>query len=381
MRLTQSHTTWTKNHQLFSQTSYSAMETTKQFPQFPNLPPEIRLLIWRECLPFRVFEIDTRPRREWLLPTPRKLPPCTFRWSHEKNYSPPVIAQVCRESRAVALESRSNEERMLHEPPSRWFSPRLSIAFMHGKPVFSDDWEQAISRVPDLHWYADRCGAAGFDASVMHEFDNEEGYAACRNGFLDAIAERKDYPVCVETVVIHASVEAARNSGLFGLLGDAPLQLVDATDARKIARFQALWETNLQRDMAPESFFRDQTDFQSRIVRWSEEVESLWVYNDWYKAFKNGWQGVVEPEEIWELPYYEFGNAHDMLVWRCSSFDDDPEPLDYFLISENPDHPFVQQSWAAMPRFHPRVLFSLCPLDCHLQKENYDPRLCRSKEK
>ncbi|KAL5365277.1 hypothetical protein BJX96DRAFT_158877 [Aspergillus floccosus] len=52
---------------------------------------------------------------------------------------------------------------------------------MHGDPSFSEDWEQAINWVPDLHWYTDRCGAAGFDLSFMHDFDQDEGYAGCRN--------------------------------------------------------------------------------------------------------------------------------------------------------------------------------------------------------
>ncbi|KAL4888472.1 hypothetical protein BDV59DRAFT_196410 [Aspergillus ambiguus] len=227
--------------------------------------------------------------------------------------------------------------------------------------------------IPSLEWYADRCCAAGIDSSFMHYFYVEDGYANWINPLLDTIAKRKDYLVCVETVVIHASFKAAADSGLFGLLVDAPVQLIDATDVKNIAQFRDLWATNPRRDMTPDGFFRDQKSFQARLARWWEELSSLWIFNAWYKAYKNGWRGVVAPEKIWLGPRYdEFGFERDMLIPGCLCSDDEPKALDYDLFSPNFHHPFVQQALAVMPRFQPRILFRLCLLDCHLQDRKWD---------
>ncbi|KAL5363080.1 hypothetical protein BJX96DRAFT_155143 [Aspergillus floccosus] len=206
------------------------MDTTKQFPQFPTLPTEIRLLIWRQCLLFRVCEIDR--------PAPRERPfRCILRWSQTRNVLPPVIAHVCRESRSVALDFRLEEEccRDMHLVEGRWFSPRLSIAFMYWKPVDTVDTNWLLDMIPCLEWFADRCCAAGIDASFMHYFYIEDGYASWKNRLLDTIAKRKDYLICMETIIIHASREAAAQSGLFGLLVDARVRLIDATDTKKFA--------------------------------------------------------------------------------------------------------------------------------------------------
>jgi hypothetical protein len=242
---------------------------------------------------------------------------------------------------------------------------------MHWKPVDTMILDWTLDMIPSLEWYADRCCAASIEASFMHYFYIEDGYANWINPRLDTIAKRKDYLVCVEAVVIHASFKAAADSGLFGLLVDAPVQLVDATDVTKIAQFQDLWATNPQRDLTPDSFFRDQKSFQARLARWCDELRSLWVFNEWYKAYtrKNGWLGIVKPEEIWLGPRYdEFGSERDMLLPGCLCSDEVPKDLDYDLFSPNFDHPFVQQALAVMPRFQPRILFRLCPLDCHIQE-------------
>ncbi|KAL4893796.1 hypothetical protein BDV59DRAFT_192931 [Aspergillus ambiguus] len=246
------------------------MESRRNFPRFQKLPIEIRLMIWRECLPSRVVEIDCpgdRGRRY----------NCTLVWPYEQNWLPPVLT--------------------------------------------------------------------------------------------------RDYLVCVEVVTIHTSRAAARESGLFGLLSDAPTQLVDATDTSTIAKFHELWASNLALDMTPADFFRDQEAFQARLTQWLKELSALWVYKDWHKAYLNKWRGVLDPEEIWLGPRIdEDGDLRDMLLPECLHRPSGPNGpwsfLDCGLFSPNLDHPFVQQALAAMPRFRPRVMFRYCPLDCHLQRRD-----------
>lgn len=343
------------------------METSKVFPQFQQLPIEIRLMIWQECLPSRVIEID--------FPADRNRPyKCTLVWPNRQTRLPPALTKVCRESRYVALKHRLKEEYPDEEYPDdpiRWFSPRLDTVFMHWKETDTIDMYPDINRIPELFWYADRCRAAGIDASIMHEFDKGRGHTDWKDPFLEIIAQRNDYLVCLEVVTIHATRAAAAESGLFGLLLDAPIQLVDATDTSKIAKFHELWASNSALDTTPASFFRDQVSFQVRVRQWLKELVALWVYYPWMKAWKDKWRGVIDPEGIWLGPRIdEDGFLRDMLIPGC--LESDPGPpfcVDYNLFSPNMDHPFVQEALVAMPQFRPRVMFRYCPLDCHLQKQ------------
>ncbi|EAU31049.1 predicted protein [Aspergillus terreus NIH2624] len=235
------------------------METRKVFPQFQQLHIEIRLMIWRECLPSRVIEID--------FPADRNRPyKCTLVWPNRQTRLPPALTKV---------------------------------------------------------------------------------------------------------VTIHATRAAAAESGLFGLLLDAPIQLVDATDTSKIAKFHELWASNSALDTTPSSFFRDQVSFQVRVRQWLKELVALWVYYPWMKAWKDKWQGVIDPEGIWLGPRIdEDAFLRDMLIPGC--LESDPGPpfcVDYNLFSPNMDHPFAQEALIVMPQFRPRVMFRYCPLDCHLQKQ------------
>jgi hypothetical protein len=76
--------------------------TRDTFHLFPQLPTELRLAIWRECLPYRVVAID-HLFNDWKAegPAPCKRIAATTRIDSQ----PPVITRVCRESRTVAFET------------------------------------------------------------------------------------------------------------------------------------------------------------------------------------------------------------------------------------------------------------------------------------
>jgi len=66
-----------------------AASSAQCFPRFPELPTEIRLKIWKYCLPApRALEVDYGECSDFL---------------HCK-YPPPIALQICRESRAEALK-------------------------------------------------------------------------------------------------------------------------------------------------------------------------------------------------------------------------------------------------------------------------------------
>jgi hypothetical protein len=70
------------------------LQQPKMFHLFSRLPPELRRKIWRHALPSpRIMSIDFIQRPRHSIP------------QFESNHPPPVLLQVCHESREVALES------------------------------------------------------------------------------------------------------------------------------------------------------------------------------------------------------------------------------------------------------------------------------------
>ena len=76
-------------------------EDALTFPRFPDLPAELRLVVWSYLLPHRVVELDMSTRA---IGPPL---PGGLTLTSTLNGLPPLISRVCRESRAVALQSRS----------------------------------------------------------------------------------------------------------------------------------------------------------------------------------------------------------------------------------------------------------------------------------
>lgn len=67
------------------------MATT--FHYFSRLPPEIRIAIWKFCLPNRVTELVYPDNSDY----------CQLRHASSLNSKPPIISRVCHESRQVAF--------------------------------------------------------------------------------------------------------------------------------------------------------------------------------------------------------------------------------------------------------------------------------------
>jgi hypothetical protein len=74
------------------------------FPLFPRLPTELQRAIWRECLPWRVIELDVATPGFVYDVDEAAEAPCVSWHTAIVNASPPVIARFCRESRSVAFE-------------------------------------------------------------------------------------------------------------------------------------------------------------------------------------------------------------------------------------------------------------------------------------
>lgn len=77
------------------------MSDEEAFHLFPNLPPELRDKIWRLCFPRRVHEMNVS--------SPEKVYgakiPCAHTRTTKMNSAPPLIYHVCRDARAITLET------------------------------------------------------------------------------------------------------------------------------------------------------------------------------------------------------------------------------------------------------------------------------------
>lgn len=95
--------------------------------------------------------------------------------------------------------------------------------------------------------------------------------------------------VTVMAVSLHIDYKAALKSGLFGLLGDAPVQMVDINDLDRLGKFEALFDKYaLGREREPKvarffHMFKD-CNFQNEVDRWKMKAEDLIFRAMWQQA-------------------------------------------------------------------------------------------------
>lgn len=218
------------------------------FTCFLRLPKELRLAIWRECLPHRVVELDyhiddftweqTRCKNSWNVTTVNK--------------APPKITRVCRESRAVAHEhgqrilapESSRDDFLEWMVGKRWFDPSRDSIHLNWEPSSDIDWYPYNYAHPIHYLLAQVAGSRPRRASIMlgmlltPEFRQcpEEPDPECRwtkTEFADLMRIREIWTVVIlDPVMIHADLASVGNQ--FGLLGDARVQVVDASDEARI---------------------------------------------------------------------------------------------------------------------------------------------------
>ncbi|KAJ5279770.1 hypothetical protein N7478_005142 [Penicillium angulare] len=226
----------------------------KSFRPFPRLPTELRLEIWRLCLPYRVWEVD-HPTYEGiceglgLKANAEGLYPCQLLSSAILNALPPVISRVCQESRHVAHESGGIMPEDFHDdlPDDDEFIPGTSTAFLDNfwidrtRDSAHLNWGpsyQAIYQRSDgsaLACFAWQCRQVAGRPSLMADW-----FAWSRSLYKERYNVLEDIPNCwviMRVVIIHTSFEEGAQTGLFGLLGDATVQIVSVFDREKIDAF------------------------------------------------------------------------------------------------------------------------------------------------
>ncbi|PYH86433.1 hypothetical protein BO82DRAFT_397606 [Aspergillus uvarum CBS 121591] len=247
------------------------------FESFPRLPAEIRLMIWRLCLPSRIHELDYPFN---LILYSRDWAPCEFQDGAWINGFPPLISAVCRESRAVVLENGRFPDG--EEGPGWWAStsyvrswldPVRDRVHLNWTPAYEAEFcnnsdegsplEHLAWRAAQLTSIPPEAGYASFMEDWLYVSDDATPPPVLR-GILSRFA---CWRVIVRVMVIHADRRTGAESGLFGLLGDAPVQIVDVSDHDRVEAYWRLAETQRQHDPHEQDFERVEAEAVDREVQ------------------------------------------------------------------------------------------------------------------
>lgn len=154
--------------------------------------------------------------------------------------------------------------------------------------------------------------------------------------------------VCLDTVTIYAPLQPALESGLFGLLGDARVVLIDADDMERTKQYRSFWEKHgLPSQVDPHAaHFFDKYCEPGIDASPPGDIGMLkfaWLVHMWDINKVR----VADPDEAWmKPPDYKQGEVP--CVWQWPRW------------VPNRDHPWMREMLEAMPDFHPTVMVRLC---------------------
>ncbi|KAB5583081.1 hypothetical protein GE09DRAFT_289777 [Coniochaeta sp. 2T2.1] len=328
------------------------------FPQFSNLPIELRLEIWRKCLPNRVVELDIPVAHIIALDADQADYCCGSAHTGRFNRRPPVISRVCRESRMVALEHVDllPDGTVLSQDDVPYFGTSMGI----------EDWVDKRRDVLHINY------------NEAYDVDNPRGGGdLVRFWFSEATRRARDASLtvylfaslpwepdhldmfrnqslilCLRIVSIHAPLQPALDSGLFGLLGDARVVLVDATDAERKEQYREFWEAQGMghvTDSHPARFFAEfcQQDDDAWVREAVEEMEIQWMLEQWSASRDR----IADADAVWsKMPT---GN------------EDWPEQAQNWQnYVPNREHWWVKATLDSKPKLRPMAMFRLCTQRC-----------------
>lgn len=336
-----------------------------QFHYFPRLPKEIRELIWECCLPNRIAEYDG----PWhLLDGFRVRQACHPKSSMRENSRLPAIAAVNFESRQVVMRSGTwmkIEDQGAPWLKSIWVQPRIDVLHLNwvrhcwmveAHSFGNRSWfevESFVCKVSELGM-----GQLSITADVIHPFrldmlaDDYHNYVSPNSldlevpsspddedvaDFASLAGRAEEIPrvlhVAMAAVSLHVSREAASKSGLFGLLGDAPVQMVDVNDNARLERFETFYNNNaIEKEKEPKvqilfDLFKT-SQFRDAVALWKEIAESMLLSEYWHWAQEWYEISVKEPEE---------------------------------------DHPFMEKAQKTTFKLRPQIMIRHCDHECYIK--------------
>ncbi|RFU31808.1 hypothetical protein B7463_g4549, partial [Scytalidium lignicola] len=344
-----------------------ATPTAEQFTLFLQLPFELRRTIWMECLPRRVIELKAPERFDGELTSACKL-----------NARPPIITQVCRESRKVALENGGNLKNDLNDLQCnplyhvdyQWFCPVSDIFHANWITAWCFNYDVEESAISYFLSLASRAKATpAISARAIWDFlygvrlDNGETSRSFEFD-LELLETRNEYLLTVMEICVYADINQAARSGLFGRLVEERIKLIHALDKETIRKYHQLWSLGTQYDMAAEKCFEValSTELQGYIEEWNNNMDKAWLCIKEGQAAERGDADIENHQDIW-------------IEAEWQPLSDTSEYSQLPSKTPNKDHLWTRKVLENRPQFTPMILFRLCERkDCWLRNERVTPR-------
>jgi hypothetical protein len=350
----------------------------RDFHRFPDLPTELRLLIWSHCIPGpRVVEMDFPMSNQHLI-----IPSGFLRglWSSPAGRVA-LVSRVCREARSVALnrvqyvtwiknEDQKDENGMVYLDGYRndW-GVDVPVRFRQGIDIVHLNWHYGYERLDmetdpqypweTFKWLVNQAAAASVSADLLLPFDPERHNpfaTSFRPEDMRHFSPHHLYYVVLAIVEIHISAKEAAQARVFGVLGEQPVRLVDPRDTTTIVKFRDVWrryQSGLfqENELDVAEFFTTAVDdaevYYIRVEQWRQNLEKAWL---WYQGH-NLDISLDTQDEFWPNRHAEHARQDNLtpgwiLNWNHQE-----------LIRE---HPWVQAQLELMPRFEPAIMFRHC---------------------
>lgn len=356
----------------------------RDFHRFPDLPTELRLLIWSHCIPGpRVVEMDFPMWNQHLIISPGSL---RALWSSPAGRVA-LVSRVCREARSVALNRvryvtwRKNEDQTdengtvcLHRYWNDW-GVDAPVRFRQGIDIVHLNWHYGYERVDmeydpqypweTFKWLVNQAAAASVSADLLLAFDPERpnpftGSTGFEREDMRHFSPHRLYYAVLAIVEIHISAEEAAQAGVFGVLGEQPIRLVDPRDTATIAKFRDVWKRHQpglcqENELDVAEFFTTSVDdaeaYCARVEQWRQTLEKVWV---WYAGINLdiSWDTRDEFWPDWSSASTAERARQDELTpgWT----------LNWNYRELIREHPWVQAQLELMPRFEPAIMFRHC---------------------
>ncbi|GAW25064.1 hypothetical protein SAMD00023353_0102770 [Rosellinia necatrix] len=262
------------------------------FHYFPLLPAELRLKVWRYCLPFRVIEVYDAPQASLLCAVPgivESLPSLSL--------EPPIISRVCREARNVVL-SRGGIQPIGLKHMRAWFDTRTDIISIDPEHVlFFVLRGNGLMRRQDVSailqgYISDPTIPLAISSQLIEggwecllQCKGTQRRRSVVRWAMECMSQRTECVVVLDHAAVHLDYDYACACGLWGLLAESSLAYVDAQDPAQIQKLRNVHRnersTGGKYPERPgikslgEYFAPENTD--QRIASFTYCVEALWL--------------------------------------------------------------------------------------------------------
>lgn len=172
---------------------------------------------------------------------------------------------------------------------------------------------------------------------------------------------KQSLDVVMAAVSLHIDREITLPSELFGLLGDAPIQMIDCYDSVRLESFE-VWSQQCTEIKEPgiHKLFQlfKSPHFQMSVIDWEKKAEWAIIAHMWHfdhvDNSNDGFTGNKDgPGSAW-LPYLPPGQIQYLNM------------VDY---SPNENHPWVIKTRKIMPELCPQIMVRLCTNRCDVKKK------------